>query len=41
MGVSHSNLKPSNILFDNKYKVVLADMLPTVDFAAATDADLM
>ena len=41
IGVGHSNLKPSNVLFDNKYKVVLADMIPSVDFQAAIEGDLM
>lgn len=41
LGVGHGNLKLSNVLFDSKYKVVLADLLPTKDFQAVTDADLM
>jgi hypothetical protein len=41
MGNGHNNLKASNILFDSKYKVVLADMILSTDFNATIEGDLM
>lgn len=41
MGIGHNNIKHSNILFDSKYKMVLADLIPTTGFQATTEGDLM